>query len=247
MLNSILRASFIRPSQRSERVSARFRLVTVAGLIPVLMGCSSVLPPTPTSPPASLTSVVAIPTVIVAIPTLAVPPTSTVLPTAGPASPTIQPTGVVASAHGTATPIAKPTSVAVPSEPAGPVDDEAEGVVRAFVAALAANDRAALLQLTTSRGSRFIPADAADLVGAIDVRTMRTVGAATTTRREVLVALTVRLPNERVNSWTNGNNARFIELTRAAGQNWRINEIALSPIGSAETMGPPPVPTPGRG
>ena len=128
-----------------------------------------------------------------------------------------------------------------------PADSEAEGVVRAFVAALSANDRAALLQLTTSRGSRFIPSDAADLVGAIEVRTLRTVGAVSATRREMLVALTVRLPSERVNSWTNGNNARFIELTRAAGQNWRINEIATSPIGSAETMGPPPALTPGRG
>ncbi len=140
-----------------------------------------------------------------------------------------------------------PTTSRVVAASSATIDDDGETVVRAFVSALARNDRAAMLQLTTSRGSRFIPADAADLIGAIEVRTIRTVGAASATRREMLVALTARLTSERVGSWTNGNNARFMELTRTAGQEWRINEIATSPIGSVETMGPPPIQTPGRG
>ena len=251
MLTKHVRGRSINPGHRLTIGGLSPRFSSLLGLLPLLLACAAALPPTPTSLPAPPTVMVASPTIVPSVPQRTTPPMVTPTPTALPPTSTLAPPtqtpGLAATALSTAGPIPTPTTGRVAADSSATVDNDADGIVRAFVAALARNDRAAMLQLTTSRGSRFIPADAADLIGAIEVRTIRSVGAASSTRREMLVALTVQIPGERIGSWTKGNNARFMELTRAVGQDWRINEIATSPIGSVETMGPPPVLTPGRG
>ena len=247
MLNiHVCRRSINRGYRRASKVLGPGWLGMIV-LMPIVVACASALPPTPTTPPSPSAVVVPIPTRVVGISPVVAVSTQTALLSTNTAVPPASTPVVVATALSTASSITTPTPIRVVAASSVTENDDGEVVVRAFVTALARNDRAAMLQLTTSRGSRFIPADAADLTGAIEVRTIRAVGAVSATRREMLVALTARLPSERVGSWTNGNNVRFMELTRTVGQEWRINEIATSPIGSVETMGPPPVQTPGRG